>query len=122
MDEVGAEIMTVEFIEVCSVADLAPDGVWRADTEPPIAVFNVDGLIFAIDDTCTHAEASLADGYVNGCFVECPFHLAPFDLRTGRPSSLPATKPVRTHTVEVRDGQIYVLLGVAPESPGTPIQ
>ena len=56
----------------------------RVDTDPPIAVFNEDGEFFAIDDTCTHQDASLADGWLEGCAVECPLHASCFDLRTGR--------------------------------------
>ena len=74
----------------------------------PIAVFNVDGEFLAIDDTCTHQDASLADGWVEGCTVECPLHAACFDLRTGMPSGPPAKMPVRTHEVVVADGLVYV--------------
>jgi 3-phenylpropionate/trans-cinnamate dioxygenase ferredoxin subunit len=79
----------------------------------PIAVFNVDGEFLAIDDTCTHQDASLADGWVEGCTVECPLHAACFDLRTGMPSGPPAKMPVRTHEVVVADGLVYVRV---PES------
>ncbi len=68
----------------------------------------VDGELFAIDDTCTHQDASLADGWVEGCAVECPLHAACFDLRTGRPSGPPAKKAVRTHQVNISDGVVYV--------------
>jgi 3-phenylpropionate/trans-cinnamate dioxygenase ferredoxin subunit len=112
---------TTTVIEICPIAELPAGDARRIESEPPIAVFNIDGVLYAIDDTCTHADASLADGYLDGCFVQCPYHLAPFDLRTGRPTSLPATKPVRTHTVEVRDDVIVVLLGVPPVNPGTPV-
>ena len=74
----------------------------------PIAVFNVDGELLAIDDTCTHQDASLADGWVEGCAVECPLHAACFDLRTGMPSGPPAKMPVRTHEVVAEDGFVYV--------------
>jgi 3-phenylpropionate/trans-cinnamate dioxygenase ferredoxin component len=74
----------------------------------PIAVFNVDGELLAIDDTCTHQDASLADGWLEGCTVECPLHAACFDLRTGMPSGPPAKMPVRTHAVVVEDGLVYV--------------
>ena len=73
-----------------------------------IAVFNVDGEFLAIDDTCTHQDASLADGWVEGCTVECPLHAACFDLRTGMPSGPPAKMPVRTHEVVVAEGLVYV--------------
>jgi 3-phenylpropionate/trans-cinnamate dioxygenase ferredoxin component len=80
----------------------------RVEAEVPIAVFNVDGELLAIDDTCTHQDASLADGWVEGCNVECPLHAACFDLRTGMPSGPPARTPVRTHEVVVADGLVYV--------------
>jgi 3-phenylpropionate/trans-cinnamate dioxygenase ferredoxin subunit len=83
----------------------------RVDTSPPIAVFHTeDGEVFAIDDTCTHQDASLADGWVEGCEVECPLHASKFDLRTGAVDAPPAKLPVRTHRVEVRDGTIHVEL------------
>ena len=53
-------------------------------------------------------DASLADGWLEGCFVECPLHAAQFDLRTGVPACLPAKDPVRTHRVVVTDGVLYV--------------
>jgi 3-phenylpropionate/trans-cinnamate dioxygenase ferredoxin subunit len=109
-------------LEVCPVDDLPVGEVRLVEVDPPLAVFNVDGVLYATDDTCTHAKASLSDGDVDvdKCYVECPFHLARFDLRTGK-ASLPANKPVRTHTVEIRDGVITVLVGVVPAVPGTPV-
>jgi 3-phenylpropionate/trans-cinnamate dioxygenase ferredoxin subunit len=100
-------------IEVCAVGDL-PDGeAVRIDGLPgqdAIAVFNVGGEFFALDDTCTHQDASLADGYVEpDCTVECPLHATCFDLRTGKPTGPPAKAPVRTHAVTVDDGTIFVL-------------
>jgi 3-phenylpropionate/trans-cinnamate dioxygenase ferredoxin component len=80
----------------------------RVEADVPIAVFNVDGEILAIDDTCTHQDASLADGWLEGCTIECPLHAACFDLRTGMPSGPPAKMPVRTHEVVVEDGLVYV--------------
>jgi 3-phenylpropionate/trans-cinnamate dioxygenase ferredoxin subunit len=122
-DTAGAALEVGAAVEVCAVQDLPAGEVRLVEVEPPLTVFNVEGLLYAIDDTCTHAKASLSDGDVDPdeCTVECPFHIAQFDLRTGRPRSLPASKPVRTHTVEIRDGIITVLVGVAPEAPGTPV-
>lgn len=90
------------------LSDLPPGESVRISGEVPIAVFNVDGELYAIDDTCTHQDASLSDGWLEGCAVECPLHAACFDLRTGRPSGPPAKKPVRTHHVAVDGGLIYV--------------
>ncbi len=97
-------------IRVCAVADL-PDGeAIRVELEVPIAVFNVAGDFYAIDDTCTHQDASLADGYLEeDCTVECPLHASCFDLRTGKPSGPPAREPVRTHSVVVEGDTVFVV-------------
>ena len=64
--------------------------------------------VFAIGDRCSHAEASLSEGEVFDHEVECPRHGSTFDLRTGKPQSLPATKPVPTYLVQIEDGNVYV--------------
>src|SRR4051794_37833542 len=104
-------------ITVCRVGDLPPGEAVRVDTvDPPIAVFHTeDGDFYAVDDTCTHQDASLADGWLEGCTVECPLHASCFDLRTGIPSGPPAKVPVRTHAVTVADGMVYVHPGIAAE-------
>lgn len=101
-------------ISVCPAEELCSGEVRVVEIDPPIAVFNVDGVFYAIDDTCSHAKASLADGDLDGCYVECPFHASQFDLRTGEPNGLPASAPVATHTVEIRSGVLTVLVGVSP--------
>jgi 3-phenylpropionate/trans-cinnamate dioxygenase ferredoxin subunit len=81
-----------------------------------VAVFRIDDAVHAIEDRCSHAEASLAAGEVFGTDVECPRHGAEFDLITGEPGSLPATKPVAVYPAEVRGGSVFVTL---PDSPAT---
>ncbi|MGO4760227.1 bifunctional 3-phenylpropionate/cinnamic acid dioxygenase ferredoxin subunit, partial [Streptomyces sp. 2MCAF27] len=83
------------------------------------AVFHTDdGEVYAIDDTCTHQDASLSDGWLEGCEVECPLHASKFDLRTGRVDAPPAKLPVRAHQVVVEGGMIYVRLSQhAPNLP-----
>jgi len=102
-------------IPVCSTTDLPPGEATTVQADVAIAVFNVDGEYFAVDDTCTHQDASLADGWLDGCAVECPLHASCFDLRTGKPSGPPAKTPVRTHEVTVVDGTVYVLPTVSEE-------
>ncbi|MFJ9844860.1 bifunctional 3-phenylpropionate/cinnamic acid dioxygenase ferredoxin subunit [Kitasatospora sp. NPDC101155] len=104
-------------ITVCRIEDLPPGEALRV-TEGvpfPIAIFNADGALYAVDDTCTHQDASLADGWLEGCLIECPLHAASFDLRTGRPTCLPAKEPLRTHQVSVQDG--FVLLDITVGEP-----
>ena len=92
---------------VCRMSELGPGEVRRIDN-PPIAVFNVEGALFAISDVCTHAEASLSEGHVEGQTVECPLHGACFDLRTGEALTPPAFEPVKTFAVVVQADEVYV--------------
>ncbi|MFE7955801.1 MULTISPECIES: bifunctional 3-phenylpropionate/cinnamic acid dioxygenase ferredoxin subunit [unclassified Streptomyces] len=102
-------------IPVCPLADLPRGESFRLETDPPVAVFHTEeGEVYAIDDTCTHQDASLADGWLEGCEVECPLHASKFDLRTGGVDAPPARLPVRTHQVVVQDGMIHVVLSDAP--------
>jgi 3-phenylpropionate/trans-cinnamate dioxygenase ferredoxin subunit len=71
-------------------------------------VRTADDEIFALDDACSHEGGTLSEGEVWGAVLECPEHYARFDLRTGAALNLPATEPVRTHTVQVHDGRIWI--------------
>ncbi|HEY2041921.1 MAG TPA: bifunctional 3-phenylpropionate/cinnamic acid dioxygenase ferredoxin subunit [Jatrophihabitans sp.] len=96
---------------VCPLADLPRGEARRVEADPPIAIFHTEaGELFAIDDTCTHQDASLADGWLEGCEIECPLHASRFDLRTGAVDAPPAKRPVRTHAVTISDGVIHVSL------------
>jgi 3-phenylpropionate/trans-cinnamate dioxygenase ferredoxin subunit len=110
---ISATLISLErpMIPVCPTTALPPGEGTRVAADEPIAVFNVDGDFYAIDDTCTHQDASLADGWLDGCAVECPLHASCFDLRTGKVSGPPAKTPVRTHRVVVQDGMVYVQPG-----------
>ena len=107
-------------LRICPLADLPAGEALRVDdVSPPISVFHTDdGEVFAIDDTCTHQDASLADGWLEGCEIECPLHASRFDLRTGEVDAPPAKLGVRTHAVTVVDGDIYVTL--SDEKPNLP--
>ena len=75
-----------------------------------VAVFNVDGVLYALSDVCSHGQASLSEGRLSGYSVTCPLHGARFDVRTGEALGLPATAPVATFLVEVEDGRILVTI------------
>ncbi|HZP15535.1 MAG TPA: non-heme iron oxygenase ferredoxin subunit [Nocardioides sp.] len=105
----------------CAVTDLAEGkalGVTIGDQDVALAIDGDD--VFAIEDQCSHALYALSEGPVNGCEIECFLHGSTFNLRTGQPDGLPATIPVATFPVEVRDGNVYVdvtttLNGVTPQ-------
>jgi 3-phenylpropionate/trans-cinnamate dioxygenase ferredoxin subunit len=101
------------WVEVGRIEDVPPGHAARVEIgDVPVAIFNVDGEFFCVDDTCTHAEASLSDGDldVSRCVIECPLHGSAFDLRTGDPLSLPAVEPVHVHHIDTSDGVIRVAL------------
>jgi 3-phenylpropionate/trans-cinnamate dioxygenase ferredoxin subunit len=78
--------------------------------EHRIAMFRIGDTVYAIGDRCSHAEASLSEGEVFDGEVECPRHGSAFDLATGAPQTLPATRPVPVYAVEVVDGDVYVTI------------
>lgn len=97
------------FIRVMSVDEVSegrPALVVVGDVE--VAVFRVGKEVYAIDDLCSHAEASLSEGDQHGHIVECPRHGGRFDIRTGKAKHFPAFSPVRTFPVKVEDGGILV--------------
>ena len=76
----------------------------------PICVVRIDAQIFAIGDTCSHANVSLSEGevLVDDCEIECWKHGSSFSLATGEPLTLPATLPVPTYPVYIDDADVYV--------------
>jgi 3-phenylpropionate/trans-cinnamate dioxygenase ferredoxin component len=101
------------WVEVGHIEDVPAGHAARVEiADIPVAIFNVDGEFFCVDDTCSHAQASLSDGDLDTsrCVIECPLHGSAFDLRTGDPLSLPAVEPVHVHEIDVSDGVIRVAL------------
>jgi 3-phenylpropionate/trans-cinnamate dioxygenase ferredoxin component len=96
-----------EIVDVCPLSELPPGAmrlvVWE-DLE--IGVFNCGGTIYAIEDRCSHDDGPLVEGTMDEsrCLIECPRHGSEFDLRTGKPLTLPAYEPVDTFPVRVEDG------------------
>jgi 3-phenylpropionate/trans-cinnamate dioxygenase ferredoxin subunit len=96
-------------LDICTLDELPPGGKRLVEWEDlEIGVFNCAGEIFAIEDRCSHDEGTLADGELDqaACTVECPRHGSLFDLRTGKPLTLPAYVPVETFPVLIEDGLI----------------
>lgn len=97
------------FVKVARSDEIRPGEAKRVIVDDlPVAVFNVDGRFYAIEDTCSHEEASLSEGEVDGEVVECPRHGAQFNIRTGRALSLPAVAPVETFAIKVEGGDVFV--------------
>ncbi len=81
-----------------------------------VAVFNLNGEFFAIDDICTHEEASLSDGAIDNDTVECPWHGALFNIKTGAALTMPAVTAVRTYAVKVEGDQVWVDVSIPAAS------
>jgi 3-phenylpropionate/trans-cinnamate dioxygenase ferredoxin subunit len=100
-----------DFIAVADIGDIAPGRVKVVEVDDRrIALCNVDGEFFAIDDVCTHDGGSLDQGELYDNVIECPRHGARFDVRTGKVLALPAVKPINTYPLRVEGTQIEVAL------------
>jgi 3-phenylpropionate/trans-cinnamate dioxygenase ferredoxin subunit len=73
-----------------------------------VALANLGGAIYAIEDVCTHDDGPLGEGALDGNAVECPRHGARFDVTTGAVLSMPAAVPVRSFETRVTEGDVYV--------------
>ncbi len=110
----------MSFERACALTDIAEDEALAVILGPvTVAVARNGDEVFAIQDLCSHASVALSEGEVADCTVECWLHGSRFDLRSGKPTGLPATEPVATFPVEVRDGEVYIdptrtLNGVTP--------
>jgi 3-phenylpropionate/trans-cinnamate dioxygenase ferredoxin subunit len=96
-------------IDICRAEELPPGEHKLVEWEDlEIGVFNCAGELFAIEDRCSHDDGELINGELDQerCTVECPRHGSRFDLRTGKPVTLPAYVPVDTFPVSVQDGVI----------------
>jgi 3-phenylpropionate/trans-cinnamate dioxygenase ferredoxin component len=108
------------FEKVCMVDEVPTNqGLGVMVGEYNIAIARDGDQFFAIQDLCSHAEVSLSEGEVVDCQIECWLHGSRFDLRTGKPTGLPATEMVSTFPIEVRGDDVFVdvaetLNGVRP--------
>ncbi len=111
-----AEVSGAE-VRVAGEDELAPGDIRLVEVAGHrICVARTDGGdIFAVDDTCSHEDESLSAGWLLDDCIECPAHNSIFELRTGRPTTLPATEPVATYPVRLEDGAVLVTLPSATD-------
>ena len=99
----------MNWIKTIETAAVDADGIASATANGQrIAVYAVDGAYFATSDICTHGQAFLSDGYLDGHLIECPLHQGLFDVRTGAPAGAPCTQPVRSFPVKVERGFVHI--------------
>jgi 3-phenylpropionate/trans-cinnamate dioxygenase ferredoxin subunit len=94
---------------VAALADLADDAALPAELgNRRIALYRLDGEVYALDDVCTHALALLSQGFIENGAVECPLHGARFDIATGRCLAPPATVDLRAYPVRIEGDDVLV--------------
>lgn len=99
----------MSFVAVATVDELTDDRPIAVEYDDyEIAIVRHDGEVFAIANECSHARVPLSEGDVEDCSIECYLHGSRFDLRTGRPLSLPATAPVPVYPVRISGNDILV--------------
>ena len=95
--------------EVANADDVAPEEPIKVQVgDENIALYHVDGEIYATSNICTHAFASMADGYQEGDEIECPLHEGRFNIKTGEALCPPVIEPLKTFPVKVEDGKVMV--------------
>jgi 3-phenylpropionate/trans-cinnamate dioxygenase ferredoxin component len=100
---------TAQFVRACGLSDLPETGVIQVVLgSDEIAIVRTEGEVFAIRDWCSHAAVPLSDGEVDGYTIECWLHGSCFDLRTGKPTAMPATVPVPVYPVKIEGDDVLV--------------
>lgn len=102
-----------DFYKVAKVSKLGPGEMTYVEVGPdeePICLINLNGEFFALNDCCTHEDASLSDGEIVGDEIECPLHGGAFEIRTGLPTSFPVVIKARTYEVRVEGDDILLSL------------
>ena len=98
-----------EFVRACSLDEIPDPGTRGVELNgTALVIVRAEGDVYALDEFCTHEEVSLAEGEVYDHTLECWLHGSCFDLRSGKPTSPPATKPLNTYPVRIDGKDVYV--------------
>jgi naphthalene 1,2-dioxygenase system ferredoxin subunit len=101
--------MSTTWIELAAVDAIPEDDVIGIDAEgKSFALYQIDGEIYATDNICTHGNARLCDGFLEGHEIECPLHQGKFDIRNGKAMCAPLTEDVKTYPVKIEGTCVFV--------------
>jgi nitrite reductase/ring-hydroxylating ferredoxin subunit len=104
--------MNERYVTVAKTNELKPGEMMYVEVgETPVCLINLDGEFHAINDTCTHQDASLSDGEIVGDEIECPLHGGAFAIRTGEPAAFPVVVAIEKYKVRVVGDEVQVSLG-----------
>ncbi len=100
------------WVDALSTDDLPSDDVQALTVAGrDLAVYTVGEAVYVTDNLCTHGNARLCDGFLEGHEIECPLHQGKFDVRDGRPTCEPVTAALRSYPVKVEGGRVFLQLG-----------
>ena len=103
--------MATQWIKVVELSAVPKDDVTAVGAAGrELAIYGVDGAVFATDNLCTHGHARLCDGFLDGDEIECPLHQGKFDVRSGKAMCEPLTTDIRTYPVKIEGGYVFVEL------------
>ena len=110
MPAVQSNVNDSAMLSLCRTDEVGEGEAIRVEPDglPPLAVFKVEGEFFVTDDTCTHGEASLSEGSIEGGSVECPWHSGRFCLKTGAAQTFPAVTDIRVYASTVVEGRVCI--------------
>ena len=98
-----------EKVELCGADEVLEGAALKVETHGlALAVFNVAGKHYVMDDLCTHGPGSLSEGYIEGDVVECNFHNGQFNICTGEVVSPPCMIPMKTYPTTVANGKVVI--------------
>jgi naphthalene 1,2-dioxygenase system ferredoxin subunit len=104
--------MAENWIDVSAEDDVPQEDVIGVEAQGrDIALYGVEGQVYASDGICTHGHARLCDGFLDGFEIECPLHQGKFDIRNGRAMCAPVTEDIRVYPVKIEGGRVFVDLG-----------
>jgi nitrite reductase/ring-hydroxylating ferredoxin subunit len=97
------------WVRVADAAEVPEDGTLPVQLAgEPVCLYKIGGRVCATHDTCTHGQASLADGFVENGEIECPLHQGRFNIATGKAVALPCTEDIRTYAVRIEGGAVLL--------------
>jgi len=103
--------MTTNWIDAAAQDDVPRDDVIAVSAGGrEVALYGVGGEVFATDNVCTHGQARLCEGFLEGHEIECPLHQGRFDVRTGAPTCAPVTEAIRSYPVKIEGGRIWLAI------------
>jgi naphthalene 1,2-dioxygenase system ferredoxin subunit len=104
--------MAENWIDVGAEDDVPQEDVIGVEAQGrDVALYGVEGQVYASDGTCTHGHARLCDGFLEGYEIECPLHQGKFDIRNGHAMCAPVTEDIRVYPVKIEGGRVFVDIG-----------